>query len=145
MDKYDIILDKVEEFKSKYGNTVAFRYMAHSKVVAKHLNPDEEVLYAFCGQKNNNPFDVITSCVVVLTNKRILIGQKRLFFGYFLTSITPDLFNDLKAISGIIWGRISIDTMNELTIISNLSKKSLIEIETNITSFMMDKKKHIRS
>ena len=76
-----------------------------------------------------------------LTNKRILIGKKRLLFGYTLTTITPDLFNDMEVYMGIIWGKITIDTVKEEVIITNLSKKSLPEIETQISEFMMEEKK----
>lgn len=62
---------------------------------------NEQIKYAFAAQKNNNPFDIITTYAVVLTNKRILLGIKRLLFGYFFTTITPDLFNDLKVETGI--------------------------------------------
>ena len=86
-------------------------------------------------------FIVFSTCVVALTNKRILIGQKRVVFGYFLSSITPDLFNDLEVYQGLIWGKITIDTIKEVVAISNLSKKSLPEIETNITEYMMEEKK----
>jgi len=76
-----------------------------------------------------------------MTNKRLLLGSKRVLFGYFFTSITPDLFNDLKVKSGLIWGKIFIDTVGELVVISNLSKDSLDEIETNVTENMMKEKK----
>lgn len=105
------------------------------------MNPGEEVQYIFAGQKNDNPLDIITSCVVALTNKRILIGQKRLIFGYFFTAITPDMFNDIKVKSGIIWGKIYIDTVKEFIPLSNIQNDALDEIETNITEYMMEEKK----
>ena len=79
--------------------------------------------------------------MIALTNKRILIGQKRLIFGYFFTAITPDMFNDLKVKAGIIWGRIYIDTVKEYIPLSNIQKDALDEIETNITEYMMEEKK----
>ena len=45
------VYEKVKEFHSKYPNTVAWRLKKHSAVVEHYINPDEEVLYAFCGQK----------------------------------------------------------------------------------------------
>ena len=51
------------------------------------------------------------------------------------------MFNDLTVISGLIWGKIKIDTIKELVTISNLSKTALDEIETNITKYMMEEKK----
>ena len=132
-------------FKNKYPMTVAWRLKQNASVIEKHLNPDEEVLYAFAAQKNDNPFDMVGTGVVALTNKRILIGRKRVVFGYFLDSITPEMFNDLKVLSGVIWGKIHIDTINEYVTLSNIDKGALDEIETNITSYMMEEKKKIRN
>lgn len=136
-----IVYKKALEFYKKYPMTVAWRLEKNASVIEKHLNPGEEVLYVFCAQKNDNPFNVLTTAVVALTNKRILIGRKRVVFGYFLDSITPDLFNDLKVLSGFIWGKIYIDTVKEFVTLSNISKAALSEIETKITSFMMEEKK----
>lgn len=136
-----IVAERAKEFKRRYPATIAWRLEAHARVIDNHLNPGEEVQYIFVGQKNDNPLDIITSCVVALTNKRILIGQKRLIFGYFFTAITPDMFNDLKVKAGIIWGRIYIDTVKEFIPLSNIQKDALDEIETNITEYMMEEKK----
>ncbi len=133
--------EKVIAYKRKYPKTVAWRIKRHAKVVETHLNPGEEVLYIFAGQKNDRFYDIWTSCVVALTNKRIMIAQKRVLFGYFFTSITPDLYNDLKVMTGIIWGKICIDTVKEKVVFSNIDKNALSEIETNITDYMMKKKK----
>ena len=51
------------------------------------------------------------------------------------------MFNDLAVISGLIWGKIEIDTIKELVTISNLSKAALDEIETSVTKYMMEEKK----
>ena len=91
-----VVYDKVMEYKNKYSGTIAWRLKKHCKVIEDYINPDEEVLYAFCGQKNDCWYDITTSCVVVLTNKRLLIGQKRVVWGSFFTQITPDLYNDMK-------------------------------------------------
>lgn len=129
------------KFKAKYPMTIAWRLKWNSSVVEKHLNPDEEVLYTFVAQKNDNPFNIIGSAVICLTNKRLLIGRKRVVFGYFFNAITPDMFNDLKVTSGIIWGKIYIDTVKEFITLSNLDKRALVEIETVISSYMMEEKK----
>ncbi len=118
-----------------------WRVKKHAAIVEQHLNPGEKVTYAFVGQKNNSFYDLFSTAVIAITNKRILIGRKRLFFGYFLTVITPDLFNDLSVYSGIIWGRVEIDTVKEQVYVTNLDKKSLTEIETKVTEFMMEEKK----
>lgn len=139
------IYEKLLQFKKKYPATIAWRLKAHSKVVEKFLNPGENILYAFAAQKNNNPLDIVTTYAVVLTNKRILLAQKRLLFGYFYTAITPDLFNDLKVSKGIIWGKVIIDTMKERVFISNIQSSALNEIETNITEYMMNEKQKYTS
>ncbi len=135
------VIERVIAYKKRYPKTIAWRLKGHAKVVEKHLNPGEEVLYAFAGQKNDKFYDIWTTCVVALTNKRIIIAQKRVIFGYFFTSITPDLYNDLKVVTGLIWGKICIDTVKEVVVFSNIDKNSLNDIETNITEYMMKEKK----
>ena len=127
-----------KKFKEKFPSTIAWRIFQNSKVIDEHINPDEEVQYAFVGQKNESPFDIFQTCAVAITNKRMLIGQKRVLFGYALNSITPDLYNDMQVYQGLLWGKIVIDTIKEKIIVSNLSKDSLIEQETADTSYMME-------
>ena len=134
------VYEEVLKFKKRYPMSIAWRLKKHSKIVQKYLNPDETVSYVFAAQKNNNPFDIFSTAVIAITNRRLLIGRKRVVFGYFVDSVTPDLFNDLKVLSGIIWGKINIDTAKEFITLSNIDKKALDEIETNISTFMMDEK-----
>lgn len=129
-----------KRFKKKYPSTVAWRIKENARIVDMHVNPDEEVSYAFVGQKNDSFVDFFETAAIAITNERILIGQKRVLFGYSLSSITPDLYNDMKVYEGVFWGRIIIDTVKEVIVISNLSKDSLVEIETEISSFMMKAK-----
>lgn len=139
------VYSKVKEFKRRYPFTVAWRLKAHSKIIDLHLNPGEVVRYAFAAQKNDNPLDIITTYVIALTNKRILLGQKRLLFGYFFTAITPDMFNDLEVKMGLLWGKIYIDTVKEFVPLSNIQREALPEIETCITEYMMqEKKKYVK-
>ena len=141
MEKNITVYERLVAFKKKYPMTLAWRLRKHADIIEKHLNPDEKVLYAFAAQKNDNPLDILSTFAVVLTNKRIMLGRKRILFGYFFTAITPDLFNDLKVFMGIIWGRIYIDTVKEFTPISNIDRNALPEIETKITEFMMEEKR----
>ena len=134
------VFEKVTEYVTKYSGSIAWRIPKHCKVVQDYINPDEEIIYAFCGQKNEKWYDIFTSCVVVLTNKRLLIGQKRVVWGSFYNQITPDLYNDMQIYRGLLFGKITIDTAKEIVVISNLSKDSLDEIETNISEFMMKEK-----
>ncbi len=133
--------DRVAAFKSKYPLTIGWRYKKNSLIVDKHLNPGEEVLYAFIAQKNDNPFQIFQSAVVALTTERILIGRKRVLFGYFVDSITPDMFNDLKILGGLVWGKVEIDTVKELVVLSNISNKALPELHAKISNYMMAMKK----
>lgn len=137
---YDIFI-AAKEFKRKFKGTIAFRIRKHSEILKKHLNPDEKVLFVFCGQKNVSSLRLINSCVVALTDRRIMIGQKRLLWGYFFTTVTPDLYNDLKVRKNLIWSDVEIDTVRENIYISNLSPEAAIEIETVITEFMMREKR----
>lgn len=135
------VVKSVCNFRKKFPKTIAFRIKQHAGIIEKHLNPEEKVIYVFCGQKNVSSFIVINSCVVALTNKRIMIGQKRLLWGYFFTTITPDLYNDLKVRKNLIWSDIEIDTVKENVYISNIDPEAAVEIETVITEFMMKEKK----
>ncbi len=135
------VYDFLKEYKAKYPATIQWRLKAHAKVVEKHLNPGEEVYYAFGGQKNETSTDMFHTYVVAVTSKRIIVAQKRVLFGYFCVSITPDLFNDLTVDSGMIWGKVIIDTLNEKVVISNVDKRALPEIETAISTYIMEEKK----
>ncbi|MDD3341798.1 MAG: PH domain-containing protein [Bacilli bacterium] len=139
-----IVYKKVKEFKRRYPMTISWRLKQHCKVIDTHINPGEVVKYAFAAQKNDTTFDIISTNVIVLTNKRILLGQKRLLFGYFYTAITPDLFNDLEVIMGLLWGKIQIDTVKEVVMLSKIQKEALAEIETYITEYMMEEKQKYR-
>lgn len=136
------VYDQVCMFKAKYPHTITwFRLRKHCTVIEQHLNSGEEPIYSFAGQKNESMSDVISTCAITLTNKRILIGQDHILVGYTLNSITPDLFNDLEVYQGILFGKITIDTAKEVVVISNLDKRCLPEISNAITNFMMEEKK----
>ncbi len=144
MEKKRSVYSWASRFKRKYSFTIAARIRKHSQIIERVLDKDEEVLYAFCGQKNDSNVSLFQSCVVALTNKRIIIGQNRVVYGYFITSITPYLFNDLKINSSLFWGSVIIDTNKELVQISNLDKKSLDEIETMVNRIIMEDKQRLR-
>ena len=134
---------KVSTFMRKYPFTVAWRIRRHCEIIDKHLNPGEQILYAFVGQKNDRSLDIFNTYVVALTNKRIMVGTKRVLFGYFFKAITPDMFNDLTIHKGLIFGRVVIDTIKEVILITNIDPKALAEIETNITEIMLKQKKEL--
>ena len=135
------VYEKAKEFKRRYPATIAFRIKAHSKLAQKFIGSDEEIKYVFVAQKNFKSYEFINTNVIVLTNKRLLVATKRLIFGYFYKAITPDLFNDLTLRSGILWGKVVIDTVKEIVVLSNIDKAALAEIEQNISDVMMREKK----
>ena len=137
----DDVYIRVKQFKKLYPLTIAHRLKKHSKVVQMHINPDEKLLYAFPAQKNESSFITINTCVVAITNKRILIGQKRVLWGYFFTTITPDMYNDLQISKNLLWSSIEIDTVKERIYLTNIDPKGAIEVETQITDFMMKEKR----
>ena len=140
MDNEEILKSQLASFKSKYPLTIGWRLKNHSRVLLEHLHDDEVIRYAFYAQKNNSSLDVTSTGIIAVTNKRLVIARDRVVIGYFFDSITADMFNDLKVRSGIIWGKIIIDTINELVILSNISKSALQEIEEEVTSAMLELK-----
>ena len=131
----------VKAYKKKYPMTVSWRLKSHCKVIDKHLNKGEKILYAFAAQKSESTFSLINTNVFAFTNKRIIVATKRLLFGYFFKSITPDMYNDLTVHRGLIWGSIVLDTIKEVITITNIDKNALDEIETNVTEVMIKHKK----
>ena len=135
----------LKKFMNKFPMTIAWRIKQHCKVIDKHLNDGEEVLYIFAGQKNDSYVNIMNTYVIALTNKRIILATKRVLFGYFFKSITPDMYNDLTIHRGLIWGSITLDTVKEVITITNLDIKSLDDIETNVTEIMIKHKKEYRT
>ena len=135
------LLSSLKKFKKNYPLTIAWRLKSNLSIIEKHLNDDEEVQYIFAGQKNDRFYDIFSTGIVAITNKRILIGRKRVVFGYALDSIMPYMYNDLNIRAGIIWGKVVIDTAKEVVVFSNIDKAALNEIETNITETMIKLKK----
>lgn len=129
-------------FKRKFpGSLTWFRLKKHCAIIDKHLNPNEQIVFCFAGQLDDSSTSIFNTGVIAITNERIMIAQKRLIVGYRFSSITPDLYNDMQVYSGIIWGKVTIDTVKENIKVSNLSKASLPEIETMVTTSMQEAKK----
>ena len=139
------IYKSIMKFNRKYPGGISWRVKKHAQVLEEFINHDEKVLYSFCAQKNEKISEMFNTFAIVVTNKRILLGHKRLFWGSYLYSITPDLYNDLKIYKGLMWGKIIIDTVKEEITLTNLPKQSLDEIETNISEFMMEAKKKYKN
>lgn len=141
MEHEKTVLQCVLDFKRRYPSTVMWRIKKHCRVIEKHLNPGERVLYAFAAQMNDNAMNFFDTAVLCVTTDRILIGQDRIIYGYSLNSITPEMYNDLQLFSGLIWGKITIDTVKEVIYFSNFTKEALTEIESIISMYMMESKK----
>lgn len=145
MDNNGTVYSKAISFLRRNPGTIAWRVRAHCKVAQMHINNDETILYAFAAQKGPSAVDILSTHVVVITNKRIVVAQKRLIYGYFYYSITPDMFNDFTIKMGLIWGRAIIDTIKEVIVLSNLSRGALKEIETVLTKYIMQKKRELEN
>ena len=136
------IYDQVTMFKAKYPGTITWwRLKKHAKVIEEHINTDETPIFSFAGQKTPETWDFFSTAVLTVTDKRILVAQDHILTGYTLNSVTPDMYNDLEVYSGILWGRVTIDTIKEKIVFTNIDKKALEEIETQISSHMMEEKK----
>ena len=136
------IYEQALNFKRKYPKTIAWRLKAHSKIAQIHLNPNEKVKFVFACQKNSKSYEIFRTYVVVVTDKRIMVAQKRLLFGYFFISVTSDMYNDLTVMMGLLWGKVCIDTVKEVIMLSNIQKEALPEIETANSQSMMEIKIH---
>ena len=134
---FDDIYTEVNKFLKKYPFTLAWRIRQHSKVLSKHINHGEELFYIFPAQKNTNPFNIFSTCLVAFTNKRIIIAQKRVIWGYLFVSVTPDMFNDFEVYKGLIFGKLDIDTIKEVIRLSDIDPKALVEIETNLSEYLL--------
>lgn len=138
--------EKLKLFKSKYPACVTwFRLKKHCEIIDKHLNPNEIIEFVVAGQLDNDTFSFFNTGVMVITSERLIIAQNRLLVGYKFSSVTPDLYNDMQVDCGLFWGTLCIDTVKEKIYLSNLDKKSLPEIETNVTLFMQEAKKMYKS
>ena len=137
------IYRKVIDFKKRFPLTISWRLYAHSKIASKLINKDEEILYAFAAQKSPTTFNFLSTFVFILTDKRIVLAQKRMLFGYFYYSITPDMFNDLTLRMGLIWGKAIIDTVKEQVYLSGLTKGAMEELETVLSKYMIQKKREL--
>ncbi len=127
----------VTDFLRRYPLTITWRIKQHSNIIAKHLNEEEKIYYIFAAQRNPNSFNIFSTCIIAFTNKRIMIAQKRVLWGYNLVSITPDMFNDFEVYKGLIFGRLDIDTIKEQIKLSDIDPKALVEIENNLSDYLV--------
>ena len=136
----DEIYREVCDFLRRYPLTITWRIRQHSKIVAKHLNDEENIYYMFAAQRNPNTFNIFSTAIIAFTNKRIMIVQKRVLWGYNMVSITPDMFNDFEVYKGLIFGKLDIDTIKEQIRLSDIDPKALVEIEANLSDYLVQVK-----
>ena len=129
------VYESCKSFMKKYP-----RIKKHSSVVEQHINDDEVVLYSFAGQKNSNLLQPFFTTVIVFTNKRMLLGQKRYLGRYYYTSITPDMLNDFEIKTSLFFGSVEIDTVKEHFFINCLDKRALPSIEDALSKYMVNEK-----
>ena len=53
------------------------------------------------------------------------------------------MYNDLSVQSGMIWGKVFIDTIKENVIINYVDKRSLAEIQNEISNYMHEEKRQV--
>ncbi len=139
----NFIYRQARKFRRKHPLTIAFRLKAHSKILARHLNDGEKIRYVFAAQKGPSSYDIVSTYVVAITDRRIMFARKRLLFGYFFLAVTPEMFNDIKVKMGLLWAKIEIDTVKEFIVLSNIQSSAASEIETAVTQYVLrEKKKH---
>ncbi len=131
------VYEEIKKFKKKYPQTIAFRLKHHAKVLEEHINPDEKIFYMFAGQKGNSVISFVSTNIVIFTNQRMIVVHDRFFSPYFYTSITPDMLNDFEVKRGYFWGHVCIDTVKEVIYISNIDPNALVEIEDNLSKYMI--------
>ena len=57
----DSVYEQIKSFKKQYKSTVAWRIKQHSKVIEKHLNPGETVMFAFAAQGDRSSLEIFNT------------------------------------------------------------------------------------
>lgn len=92
------------------------------------IKPDETIKFATSG------FDDLThsSVLIVVTNKRILLENKKLFFGSQNTEIPLEMVNDISYNSGLVMAKVSITSGTKEHKISQITKKVVAQLVDTI-------------
>ena len=116
----------------------------HFSVIEKDLSSDEKVLMCFIGlhnyisaTKHDDYF------AYVITNKRIIMAQKKLF-GEALQSVLIDNLNDITIDTGAIFGKVTFDTMKEIFNVGT-NKNSAKNIHSRVQKILFDLKNNKNS
>ena len=70
----------IKQFMKKFPMTMAWRLKSHCKVIDRHLDEGEEILYIFSGQKNDSSINIFNTYVIAFTSKIIIVCTKRVLF-----------------------------------------------------------------
>jgi len=106
--------------ENKLGSSISKSWtIKHFDVVAKNLSVDEEVIMVFVGLHNHRSKEVTGGkdendgfYGYVVTNKRLMYGQKKLF-GEAYHVVMLEHLNDVSLKTGILAGEITIDSIKE--------------------------------
>lgn len=86
----------------------------HFKIIEENLLPDEEVKMPFIGLHNSISITKHDgNFAYALTNKRIMMAQKKAVTGEIFQSVSLNNINDITFQSGLVYGKITIDTIKE--------------------------------
>lgn len=86
----------------------------HFKIIEKNLLSDEEVKMPFIGLHNSISFSKHDgNFAYALTNKRIVMAQQKAITGEIFQTVSLNNVNDITFQSGLIYGKLTIDTIKE--------------------------------
>lgn len=92
------------------------------------IQQDENIKYATSGFYDTNT----SSVLIVVTNKRILLENKKLLFGSQNTEIPLEMVNDISYNSGMLMAKVSITSGTKDHKISQVSKKTVTQLVDTI-------------
>ena len=87
--------------------------LKHFGVVAAQLEPDEDVRMAFVGLHNQDGMKNDGNFAYAVTNKRILLGQKKLMGQDLATVMLPQI-TDVTTSTGMLLGTVTINTLGTI-------------------------------
>lgn len=86
----------------------------HFKIIEENLLPGEEIKMPFIGLHNSISVSKHDGhFAYALTNKRIMMAQKKAVTGEIFQTVSLNNINDITFQSGLIYGKLTIDTIKE--------------------------------
>lgn len=92
------------------------------------IQPDETIKFATSGFYDTNT----SSVLIVVTNKRILLENKKLLFGSQNTEIPLEMVNDISYNSGLVMAKVSITSGTKEHKVSQITKKVVAQLVDTI-------------